>query len=370
MLIMIRVAHIWRKTGAGGSEATFARLYAALDHQQMQWDFLVESTGLFVDRAKIEKLGGRVILLPPLTKPRVYQRELKKILADGHYDIVHAHMNELSYYPLKAAKSVGIPIRIAHAHSGSHPRDGMKHWIKRYLRPKVAKVATHAWGVSRQAANQMFPLNSRLPVTVFYNALNLTPLQFDAAARVAMREKLEIGNHQLVVGHVGRLTRQKNQRWLLRCFAEVVKRTPQALLLVVGDGKDRLRLQNLAERLKITAQVHFVGEQADLAPYYQAMDVFVLPSLYEGLPGGAVEAQANGLPCVLAETITRETACGEGVWFLPFKHVEPWAKTILVAAQARGQITVDTTAFAQFDVARQASRLTALYQSYYQGGAA
>lgn len=111
------MAHVWRWTDAGGSEATFMRMYAALDHSQVQWDFLVQTTGLFINRAQIEKFGGRVFLVPPITKPRAYQRALRKIFEREKYDIVHAHMNELSYFPLKAAINLwwdtwgGLPVK-------------------------------------------------------------------------------------------------------------------------------------------------------------------------------------------------------------------------------------------------------------------
>jgi len=367
---MIRVAHIWRHTDAGGSEATFMRMYAALDHSQVQFDFLVENTGLFIDRAKIESLGGRVFLIPPITQLKEYRRVLREIFQREKYDIVHSHINELGYFPLKVAQEMGIPIRIAHAHSGKNLRDLPKTLIKILLRPRAKRVATHWWAVSEHAACQMFGkrtvANHR--VTIFYNALNLRDCAFDADSRAAVRRELQIGNHQFVVGHVGRLTRQKNHAWLLRVFAQVLQQNPDAVLLLVGEGNYRERIMHQCARLGLTDHVRIVKNHLAVAPYYQAMDVFVLPSLYEGLPGVAVEAQYNGLPCVLADTITREAKRGTAnpVVYLPLKNVRQWADVILQLNKTRNSI--DVAQFQQFDMYRQTESLVALYQGMVTKG--
>lgn len=365
---MIRVAHVWRHTDAGGSEATFMRMYAAMDHSQVQFDFFVENTGMFINREKIESLGGRVFIVPPLTRPLYYQKVLREIFRREKYDIVHAHINELSYFPLKAAKAAGVPIRIAHAHSGNNMRDLLKTTIKSLIRPNIKKVATHLWAVSEYSGAAMFGENAvdNKQVTIIYNALNLVPCAFDNTKRLMMREQLKIDNHQLVVGHVGRLTRQKNQPWLVRVFAEVVKKQPLALLLIIGEGSDYVKLQRQVARLGITDKVIFLPNQTNIADYYQVMDVFVLPSLYEGLPGVSVEAQYNGLPCVLSETITREAdrhVPSTKVTYLPLSNAKLWADIIL--AQKHGQTEPDF--FRQFDQNNQSNYLLELYQNMVVG---
>ncbi|MCM1404428.1 MAG: glycosyltransferase [Prevotella sp.] len=366
------MAQVWRRTGAGGSEATFWRMYAALDHSQVQWDFFVENTGLFIDRTQIEQYGGRVFIVPPLTQPRRYQRVLRTIFQREKYDIVHAHLNELSYFPLKAAQAAGVPVRIAHAHAGTHWRDGGKTLIKIWLRPRVRKVATHAWAVSTQAAKQMFGARALAAgqVTILRNALQLAPFAFDATVRAQMRQQLQIGNHQFVVGHVGRMTRQKNHAWLVRVFAQIAQQRADAVLLLVGDGAGLTRVQRQIARYGLTDRVRIVGVQNPVAPYFQAMDVFVLPSYYEGLPAVAVEAQSNGLPCVLADTITAEAVLTADCCRLPLRDVKLWARTVFAMGERREQIAVDPRVFQPFVAARQAAQLVTLYRGMVtQGGA-
>lgn len=168
---------------------------------------------------------------------------------------------------------------------------------------------------------------------------------------------------------MGRFTSQKNHAWLIRVFAEIAAQQADAVLLLIGEGELLPKVKRQVAQLGLTDRVRFVGAKEQVAPYYQAMDVFVLPSYYEGLPGVAVEAQYNGLPCVLADTITAETELTADCKRLPLKDVPAWARTVLATSGRRGQIQIDPTVFTAFDAKAQAQQAVALYHAMVnQGG--
>ena len=355
---MIRVAQLFVENGYGGIEACILNYYRHVDRSRVQFDFFVDREDGILQRSEIERLGGRMIVVPPYRKLFSYLFSLKKIFKRERYDVVHANMNALSVFPLYAAKKAGISVRIAHSHSTSSPDEKKKTFVKNLLRPFSKRYATHCFACSRYSGQWLF---GNADFVLVPNAVDLSHFSFRPQVRQEMRSFLK-AEGSFVVGHVGRFVPQKNHGFLIDVFYEIQRRKPDSVLLLLGDGADREKTEEKVKALGLSDRVLFLGNRQNVADYYCAMDVFLLPSLYEGLPVVGIEAQASGLSCFFADTITLEAKQTQAVQFLPLEAGSAcWAKKILRSPIA------DRSAQTPFkdgvyDIEVQADRLTELYE--------
>lgn len=352
----IRIAHIVGKMMNGGVEAVVMNYYRHIDRNKIQFDFIVDEDSTCIPREEIESLGGRVYTVPPYQKLGKYISALKSLFKENHYKIVHSHINTLSVFPLYAAKKAGVPVRIAHSHSTAAPGEWKKNILKYTLRPFAKVYATHYAACSRYAGEWLFGRRSmkRGEVTIFNNAIDLDKFKYNENVRNEVRKELGLEG-KFVIGHVGRFCYQKNQEFLIDVFEEIYKRNPDAVLILIGDGLDRKKIE---EKAKTVPGIRLLGNRNDVDRLYQAMDVFVLPSRYEGLPVVGVEAQATGLPCVLSDKITEEAKMTESVTFQSIETCpEIWASIILGYEYNRNVSGLSQ----QFDICNQAGRLENFY---------
>jgi glycosyltransferase EpsF len=291
----------------GGVEAVIMNYYRNIDRSKIQFDFFVDADSTVIPKDEIEQLGGRVYIVPPYQKLPAYIRELTKIFKANQYKIVHSNLNTLSVFPLYAAKKAGVPFRIAHNHSTAGKGETKKNILKYILRPFAKINATHYAACSEYAGEWLFGKKSMQngEVTVFSNAIDLDKFKYDEAVRADVRRELGIEG-KLVIGHVGRFCYQKNHEFLIDIFEQVHKKEPNTVLLLIGDGETRASIENAVNSKGLANNVKFLGIRSDVNRLYQAMDVFLFPSRYEGLPVTGVEAQTSGLPCVLSSAITKE----------------------------------------------------------------
>ena len=350
----IRVAQVIGMAIDGGTESVFMNYYRQIDRSQVQFDFLVESESTIISKKEIEAMGGRVVFIPHYSHLFSYIRSLKKIFREGGYDIVHSNMNTLSVFPLYAAKCAGIPVRIAHSHSATNPQEKKRNLLKLLLRPFSKLYATHYFACSEYAGRWLFGDRTfdEGKVTVIYNAVDLERFRFDPEKRAEVRKKLGIGDG-LVVGNIGRFVETKNQAFLLDLFAEVVKKRNDARLLLLGDGPLKDMLVEKAEKLEIKDRVLFEGITKYPEDYYNAMDCFVLPSLYEGLGMVLIEAQINGLNCLASDNVPQEANIGS----VKFKSLadKDWCDSIEPKRNETGAYTEN------YDIKIQSPRLQSLY---------
>lgn len=325
---MIRVLHVLNNLGSGGAESFLMNMYRKIDREKVQFDFLIRSgqNGPIVD--EITSMGGRVFRIADF--PRHYfqnVRELKHFLREHHeYEIIHVHANSLMYVkPLQLAKRYGIPCRIIHSHSTQTADLPLIKFIHKYNRRRIARFVTHCFACSDKAGEWMF---SNGDFTIINTGIDLNRFRFDAARREQIRRKYHLED-VFVVGHVGRLSAPKNHEFLLRLFAKLLVKKPHARLMLVGEGELRESLEKTTDRLGIRDKVIFVGFVRNTQDYLSAMDVFVLPSLYEGYPIALVEAQAMGLPCVASATITESIVLGSNCKLLSLESgMDEWIATI------------------------------------------
>ena len=275
--------------------------YRHLDHSKIQFDFICDDDSTNIPYDEIEKLGGKVILIPPYQKVFKYQRELRRVLRDGKYKIVHSHINTLSVFPLYAAKKVGVPVRIAHSHSTTNKKEWKKNLLKQVLRPFSKKYATNYMCCSELAGRWLFgdKAYDEGKVYLLNNAIDLDKFKYDKKIKDKKRKELGIKEDTIVIGHIGRFVAQKNHTFLIDIFNQFHKKEKNSILLLAGQGPLQEEIKNKVRELGLDDSVRFLGQRNDANELYQVFDVFLLPSLYEGLPVVGVEAQASGLLCFL-----------------------------------------------------------------------
>lgn len=361
----IRIAHIIGKWLGGGVESVVMNYYRNIDRQKIQFDFICDNDSTNIPYQEIEKLGGRVILVPPYQKLPQYIKELKKIFKENKYKIVHSHINTLSVFSLFAAKKVGIPVRIAHSHSTTNKKEKKKNLMKQVLRPFSKIYATDYMCCSELAGRWLFgnKVYNQGKVYLLNNAIDLDKFKYDERVRKNKRKELGIREDTLVVGHIGRFVEQKNHRFLIDIFNEVHKKNSNAILLLAGQGPLQEEIRSKVNELNLNDKVIFLGQIDDAYRIYQVIDVFVLPSLYEGLPVVGVEAQASGLLCELSSAMTKETKVLETTRFTTLDtSAKEWASIILDDySKFKRQDTTDEITKNNFNIRKETARLESKY---------
>lgn len=312
--------------------------YRNMDRSKIQCDFICDEDSTNIPYEEIEELGGKVIICPPYQKVFTYQKFLIKLFKEKKYDIVHSNINALSVFPLRAAKKAGVPIRIAHSHSTSNPKEWKKTLIKNMLRPFSKKYANVYFACSELAGRWLFGNKTfdEGKVTIINNAIDVEKFVYNEDIRKKVRNELkekcksEINDDTLIVGHIGRFVKQKNHEFLIDIFNEIHKRKENSVLMLVGQGPLQKEIEEKVNNLGLQDCVLFLGQRNDANELYQAMDVLVLPSLYEGLPVVGVEAQAAGLLCELSSAMTKEIKILSTTNFIDLNlSAEKWADKIV-----------------------------------------
>lgn len=327
----IRVLIVNGKMICGGVEAFIMNIYRHIDRSKIQFDFLVHYKDRFFYDDEIEKLGGKIYRLTFRNDNNYfkYKKDLQKFFTEHkEYQIVWGHMDGLAGIYLKIAKKCGVKVTIAHSHitSAEHSLKGL---IKRLLRHGVRKYSDYKFACSTEAGIYLYGKRSKFELIP--NAIDVDRFDYSEGLRKKIREENGWGKDTLVVGHVGRFNEQKNHKYLIDIFYQLHKMRLNSVLCLCGDGELREEIEKKVMALGLSENVIFKGNIPNVNEYYQAFDIFVMPSLYEGLPVSGIEAQASGLKCIFADTITRETdIVHENVSFLPIT-VDPnmWADDII-----------------------------------------
>ena len=301
----IRIAQIIGKWLGGGVEAVVMNYYRHIDREKIQFDFICDSDSTNIPYEEIESLGGKVILIPPYQKVFEYRKELQRVLKAGKYKIVHSHINTLSVFPLRAAKKAGVPVRIAHSHSTSNKKEWKKNLFKAVLKPFAKTFATHYFACTEHAGRWLFGDKAfdEGKVFVLNNAIEVEKYLFNEEIRKEKRAEIGLKDVDIVIGHIGRFVEQKNHRFLIDVFDALYKENNNYKLILIGQGPLMDEMKAKTKAFNIENAVFFLGQKEDAHKYYNAFDIFLFPSLYEGLGMVAVEAQYNGLPCVASNEV-------------------------------------------------------------------
>ena len=352
----IRVAQVIGKWVGGGVEAVVMNYYRHIDHSKVQFDFICDEDSTDIPYEEIEKLGGKVIIVPPYQKIFKYQRALKKVLEEGNYKIIHSHINTLSVFPLRIAKKIGIPVRIAHSHSTTNKKEWKKNLLKQTLRPFSKVYATNYFCCSEYAGRWQFGNKTYDEKKVFLlkNAIEIEKFKYDEEIRKNKRKELNINDDTLVIGNIGRFVSVKNHS------NEVHKKNKNSLLLLVGQGPLRGEIERKVEKLDLSKNVIFLGQRSDVNELYQSMDIFALPSLYEGLGMVLLEVQANGLRAITSVFVPKEVNISKEITFKEMSSIYDWVDEIISINTDRTNNT-KLLEDAGYDIKIEAEKLEKVY---------
>lgn len=357
---MIRVLHIVTYMGRGGLETMLMNYYRHIDRNKVQFDFLVHRDFEADYDKEIEKLGGKIYRVSRLIPwSKVYRNELKSFFKKHpEYRIVHVHQDCLSSVALQCAKECGIPIRIAHSHSSSAVKN-LKYIIKLHYMKQIPLYATNLFACGKQAGDWMFFGNK---YKIVRNAIDTEKYQYISVIEKQVRGEFGL-DEKIVIGHVGNFTPAKNHLFLLEVFQEVLKKEPEARLLLVGGGEGMNLIKEKAKDMEIQGRVVFAGVRSDVNRLMQAMNVFVFPSLYEGLPVTMIEAQASGLPCVISDHVSEECIVTKGLVTKKRLDKSPteWAAHILQRAHQSRENHLDEILATGYGIITAARQLEEFY---------
>ena len=363
----VRIAHVIGKMRNGGVEAVVMNYYRNIDRSKIQYDFIIDSDSSNPAlQDEITSLGGRIITIPPYQKPLAYHKSLYRLFKEHHYPLAYSHLNTLSVFPLFAAWRAGIPIRVAHSHTtaGRGKGETLRNIMKYTLRNFSRTFATHWCACSRLAGAFQFGKRAMDSgrVRIWPNAIELERYAYNEAVRQDTRRYLKLSD-KFIVGHSGRFMHQKNHDFLIDIFAEIRRRRSDAVLLLAGDGPLVGSVKDKVAGLGLNDCVVFLGSVNDMERYYQAMDVFVFPSLYEGLGMSAVEAELSGLPVVASTELPDDAKFCDSFRFMPLKKsASEWAEEALRISD--GHARRDMSSYAReagFDIKVQAGKLQEWY---------
>lgn len=362
----IRVLHVVTHMNRGGLETMIMNYYRHIDRTKIQFDFLTHRDGKKDYDDEIQKLGGKIYHLPPVNPldKKGYLKKLDDFFREHpEYKIVHSHLDCMSAYPLRAAKKYGVPVRIAHSHSTSEEKKDLKYLIKLYSKRKIPVYATDLFACSQKAGKWMF---GNRDFTVMKNAIDCEKYLYNES--IALEVKKELGiEGKFVVGHVGRFSIPKNHKFLIDIFRQIYTQNPNAVLLLVGEGVLMDEIKQKVKAYQLEEAVKFLGLRDDVERIMQAMDVFVFPSLYEGLGIVAIEAQMTGMPCIVSESIPQEVKITNNLSFLNVESdAKTWAQKVLEVNRPKEK-TTDLIEKSGYDIKKNSQWLLEKYQESLGG---
>ena len=363
----VRVLHENVIMDPGGIEALLMNVYRHIDREKVQFDFMVHRPDHAFYEDEIENLGGRIYRTPKFSPiPGQYQTFMNSIesILRSHteYKVIHAHA-ELNLWPLMVATKLGIPTRIAHSHN-ARTTINLKYFFFLYERNRINKYCTDRFMCSTPAGIWTFGEEQVKAGNVKFikNGIETERFQYNPAIRSKKRAELNAGD-KLIIGHVGRFMQQKNHSFLIDIFKEIHERYNNSMLILISDGRLMNEIKQKVHSLNLEDSVVFLGNRNDVNELMQAMDIFIFPSLWEGLPLTGIEAQASGLPVLMSDVITNEVIITKNVMALSLDQSPAiWAEKAL--EMTRGFSRVDTRSQiidAGFDIRSTAEWLEEFY---------
>ncbi|MEG2050944.1 MAG: glycosyltransferase family 1 protein [Oscillospiraceae bacterium] len=331
---MVRVLHIVNSLNRGGLETTLVNILRNIDRNKVMFDFLMHTSEECHYNEEVRSLGSKIYSIEGRRAgPIKYKNNLDKFFKEHpEYDIIHYHVSSLTNVsPLIAAKNNGVPVRIVHSRNTQEGGSGLHKYLHLLHRRNIKNYATHYFACSDLAAKWLFGEKqyNAGECVIINNGIETERFVFNLENRNMLRQELKI-NDQLVLGNVGRFHHQKNHKFLVDIFYEVQKIQPNSVLLLIGDGELKGEIEQHIKEKGLSDKVIFTGVRSDIPNLLQAMDIFVMPSFHEGLPGTIVEAQGAGLPCLLSDTITKQVGITDLVQFMSLNDsANDWCKKII-----------------------------------------
>lgn len=364
-----RVLNVVTKMDAAGIETLLMNFYRNIDRSKVQFDFLTHRSEEGFYDAEILHLGGKIYNVPPIN-PLNHNNYINALdtffRVHKEYKIVHSHINTYSMYPLRAAMKAGIPVRIAHSHIANVPLD-LKTPFRLYTKFKLKDYSTHNFACSEMAGKWLFGNRAiyKDNFKVINNSIDASKYQYNETIDKRIRGQMGL-NGNFVIGHIGRFNKQKNHFFLIEVFKEIHKRKPNAMLVLIGEGELKGAIEKKVEELNLTNNVLFAGVRSNVYELLQAMDIFIFPSLYEGLGIVAVEAQAAGVPCLVSDEVPKEAFLTDLIKSksLSSGAIE-WAEDAIKLGDYKKQNTLLEIMNAGFDILEQSKELETFYDKFF-----
>lgn len=341
----IRILHVVDRLNRGGAETMIMNIYRNIDRKKIQFDFLVHSKEKSDYDDEVLELGGKIYVINSFSIKHInkYKKSIDKFfIKHDEYKIIHCHMASIASVLFSRAKKFGIPIRIIHSHNAAVD-SRMREIIKDMMRPSIVRNSNVFFSCSDKSIKWLlgdkFDLSK---CTIVKNGIDLDKFKFNDELRIKKRKELGLED-KFVIGHVGRFTKQKNHKFLLKVFDLIQKQRKDAVLLLVGRGELEEEIHQKVQDLNLSEKVIFMGIRDDINDLMQVMDIFLFPSLQEGLGIVLLEAQASGLKCFTSkDVVPNDIAVTNLVEFIPLdKRAEFWSEKIISAN--KGYKRSDTT---------------------------
>lgn len=370
---MLKILYVLNDTmRLGGTESVVLNYFYHINRETIHIDFMLHTTPDEADRneicIKLRLNGANIYCVTPRHVSIIRNRlDIQNIFYNNHYDIIHSHADCVGAYILNIAKRAGIPIRIAHSHSSKIPiqigntKDFLHKCYLEFCRFNIRKVATNYMACSELSGKWMFGAKNLNNVYILKNAIDIPKFRYNEEKRVILRNKLNL-NGKFVIGHVGRFTFEKNHDFIVDLFFKIYERNHDTRLLLVGTGILEEYIKEKVNDLGLTDAVIFYGSTSNVGELFQAFDVFVFPSIYEGLPVTLIEAQANGLPCYVSDCkyISRDACITNLVELLPLTNQNKWIEKILERPISRRQY-IKELQISGYDIFIEAKKLELYY---------
>ncbi|HEM2786808.1 TPA: glycosyltransferase [Streptococcus suis] len=363
----IKVLHAFTTLDNGGVESFIYNYYSLMPKEKIQFDFFVlgNQTG-FLEKYFIQ-WGSRIFHVPRVVNnPILHFIKILHLLKLGEYDIIHLHGYK-SAYLLPLAKFCGINNRIIHSHMANVEETFWQKKLRKLYSFLINKYSTDKFACGREAAIWLYNKLDR--IKLFHNAINLQKFSFSSVSRQKIRNNLNIDDNTLVLGNVSRLSHQKNQQFLIKIMNSIIKVKKNTKLIHIGSGEDRKKVEELIDENGLGQYVELLGVKENIADYLSAMDIFLLPSLYEGLPVILIEVQANGLYSIVSQSVTSEMNEIGRMSFLPIgdNNIDKWVNSILSQNNSNRNSISNSMFGGKYDIETQSKKLFQEYTRMMKG---
>ena len=364
----IKVLNVISKLVYGGTESVIYNYYSNIDLENFE-SYIITRTAIDVDVVKkFENIGFKVYIVGDWEKhPYKVGIKIFKILKNEKFDIIHSHLSHTNFYFMILGKIAGIKIRISHSHltyKDENFKQKLKHFIYKEL---ILLFSTNLMACTKAAAIDLY--GKRDGVFILKNAIDSDKFIYNKKVRDEYRRKLKINDGDFVYGNVGRLTKQKNQLFLLKIIYELKKKEKNLKLLLVGDGELKEKLFDEIKNLNLSENIIFLSNRDDVNCLYQAMDAFILPSLYEGLGIVLIEAQASGLQCYASKyVVPAEASITNKCMFISLdKNEVEWAEMILKNKNLSRKSEKEALIKSGYDLSTEKNKLVNYYKTLIKG---
>ena len=365
---MIRILQDVSHMDRAGIETILMRYYSRIDKTKFQFDFLINKNKKGAYDEEIIKLGGKLYHTPGLNPLKIikYKKYIKKLIKDNpDIKILHAHNDAMEYPALLAAKEINFPVRISQSHNTSIDFD-LKWPIKTLYRKLIPSVANYYFGCGKDAVKYFFgdkTINNN-NYTIIRNAIETQNFIYNEKTRNKIRKLLNINENTFLIGHVGRFTNQKNHDFIIETMFRFFIKEPFAdvKVILIGDGELEGKIKNKIKKYNMEDKFIFTGNIPNTNEYYQAIDLFILPSKYEGLPLVGIEAQTACVPCIISNKVTDEIKITNLVEFLPLDE-KVWVDMIIEKMNTKHQRKDMTKQIKEkgYDIDTEVKRLESIY---------